>query len=76
MCLAVPMRLIEKKENIGRVEISGIEREVGLELVPEAKVGDYLLIHAGFAIGIIEEEEAQETLKIIREYLAFEGKDV
>jgi hydrogenase expression/formation protein HypC len=70
MCLAVPMKLIKRDENNGVVEVSGIEREVSLALVPEAEPGNHLLIHAGFAIAIIDEEEAEETLKLIREYLA------
>jgi hydrogenase expression/formation protein HypC len=69
MCLAVPMKLIKKDDNLGLVEVSGIEREVSLALVPDAQTGDHLLIHAGFAIAIIDEEEAEETLKLIREYL-------
>lgn len=70
MCLAVPMKLMTIEDSTGIVEVSGIEREVSLTLVPEAKVGDHLLIHAGFAIAVIDEEEAQETLKLIREYLS------
>jgi len=71
MCLAVPMKLKKKTGELGLVEVSGIEREVSLTLVPEAKVGEHLLIHAGFAIAVIDDEEAEETLKTIREYLAF-----
>jgi hydrogenase expression/formation protein HypC len=72
MCLAVPMKLKKIEQDIGFVEVSGIEREVSLTLVPEAKVGDFLLIHAGFAIAIIDEKEAIETLDTIKEYLSYE----
>lgn len=75
MCLAVPMKLLKARGDVGIVEISGIEREVCLSLVPDAKIGDYLLIHAGFAIGIIDEKEAEETLETIREYLSYGEKD-
>jgi hydrogenase expression/formation protein HypC len=75
MCLAVPMKLIKKDDNLGLVEMSGIEREVSLALVPDAEVGNHLLIHAGFAIAVIDEEEAEETLKLIREYLVFGESD-
>lgn len=76
MCLAVPMKLVRIENNIGFVEISGIQREISLDLVPECKIGDYLLVHAGFAITIIDEEEANETLNTIREYLSFgEGNE-
>ncbi len=70
MCLAVPMKLMTINDSTGVVEVSGIEREVSLALVPDAKIGDHVLIHAGFAIAVIDEEEAQETLKLIREYLS------
>jgi len=60
------------EQDVGFVEVSGIEREVSLTLVPEAKVGDFLLIHAGFAIAVIDEKEAIETLDTIKEYLSYE----
>ncbi len=72
MCLAVPMKLKKIEQDVGFVEVSGIEREVSLTLVPEAKVGDFLLIHAGFAIAVIDEKEAIETLDTIKEYLSYE----
>lgn len=75
MCLAVPMKLTKKTDNIGFVELNGIEREVSLTLVPEAEIGNHLLIHAGFAIAVIDKQEAEETLKVIREYLSFGEKN-
>ena len=67
MCLAIPalIKLIEDKE--ADVEIGGITRRISLWLTPEAKVGDYVLIHTGYAINIVDEEEAEETLKLLRE---------
>ena len=69
MCLAVPMKLIEKEGNSGIAEISGIKTEVRLDLLPDAQMGDYLIIHAGFAIQRLDEKEAEETLSLFREML-------
>ena len=70
MCLAVPLELIEISSDgrAGIVSTGGSKMEVGLDLVPEAKPGDYLLIHAGIAIQVLEKEEAEETLRIFRQY--------
>ena len=67
MCLAVPAQLISINESIGTIELTGATRECSLLLVPEAKVGDWLLVHAGFAVQIVDEEEAQATLEAFRE---------
>ncbi|MFW5941503.1 MAG: HypC/HybG/HupF family hydrogenase formation chaperone [bacterium] len=71
MCLGVPGRIIEKYENegllMGRVDFGGAVREVCLAYTPEAAVGEYALIHAGFAISLIEEQEARETLELLEE---------
>jgi len=67
MCWAVPARIIEIEGDVGKAEISGTVREVGLQLIAEAKVGDYVLIHAGFAIQKVDEEGARETLKLLEE---------
>jgi hydrogenase expression/formation protein HypC len=68
MCLAIPMQLIERDEVEGIVELDGVRRTVSLMLLPEAEVGDHLLIHAGFAISAVNAEEAAETLAILRQY--------
>ncbi len=67
MCLAVPAQLISINESIGTIELTGATRDCSLLLVPEAKVGDWLLVHAGFAVQIVDEEEAQATLEAFRE---------
>ena len=67
MCLAVPAQLISINESIGIIELTGATRECSLLLVPEAKVGDWLLVHAGFAVQIVDEEEPQATLEAFRE---------
>ncbi len=67
MCLAIPMELVERSELEGDVEIDGVRRKVSLMLLPEAEIGDYLLIHAGYAIGKLNAEEARETLALLEE---------
>lgn len=66
MCLAIPMQLMERKEWEGVVELDGVRRTVSLMLFQEAELGDHLLIHAGYAIGRVDEEEARLTLELIR----------
>ena len=67
MCLAIPalIKRIEDKE--AEVEIGGITRRISLWLTPEAKVGDYVLLHTGYAINILDQEEAEETLRLLQE---------
>ena len=59
MCLAFPAKILEVKDSLATVERSGVKREASLMLLPEAKVGDYVLIHAGFAMQFIDERELQ-----------------
>lgn len=69
MCLAVPGKIIKKKEfDLADVEIGGVVRPASLELVPEAKEGQYVLIHAGYAIQTVDEEEAKETYRLLEEF--------
>lgn len=71
MCLAVPGKIVEIKESDGlqmaKVDFGGIFRETCLDYVPEAKVGDYCVIHVGFAISLLSEQEAMETLDLLRQ---------
>ena len=67
MCLAVPVQVISVDVNEAEVEIGGVKRKVSIMLTPEAKVGDYVLLHTGYAISVIDEAEAQETLKLLTE---------
>jgi len=68
MCLAVPMKIIEIQGNIAKVEINGIQRETRLNIIePKPKVGDYVIIHAGFVINVIDEIEAKITLEYFKE---------
>ena len=67
MCLAVPMRLVRKEGDLGVAEVGGVQREIGLQLVDEVAVGDFVIVHAGFAIQKLDEEAAQETLALFEE---------
>ncbi len=75
MCLAIPalIKSIEDKE--AEVEIGGITRRISLWLTPEAKVGDYVLIHTGYAINILDQEEAGETLSLLEEIAELAGEE-
>ena len=65
MCLAVPAKVVEIKDQLASVELNGVRRAASLMLLPEAAVGDYVLVHAGFAMQIVDEEEvrAMEALR-------------
>lgn len=67
MCLAIPALVKSIDNHEGEVEVGGVKRRVSLWLTPEAKVGDYVLLHTGCAISIIDEEEAKETLRLLEE---------
>lgn len=67
MCLAIPALIKSIKDKEAEVEIGGITRRISLWLTPEAKVGDYALVHTGYAINILDQEEAEETLRLFEE---------
>ena len=67
MCLAIPALIKSIEDREAEAEIGGVSRRVSLVLTPEAKVGDYVLLHTGYAISVISQEEADETLKLLRE---------
>ena len=72
MCLGVPGKVISLEENplgmtMGRVSFSGITKDCCMAYVPEVEVGDYVVVHVGFAISIIDEAEAERTLAFLRE---------
>jgi hydrogenase expression/formation protein HypC len=83
MCLAVPGKIVEINEvsglHMAKVDFGGIFREACLDYVPEAKIGDYCVIHVGFAISLLSEVEAQETLELLKQISNIEdeiGPDV
>jgi len=67
MCLAIPGKVIEINESKAAIEVGNVKREVFIQLVPDVKLGDYVLVHAGCAIQIVDEEEALKTLDILKE---------
>jgi hydrogenase expression/formation protein HypC len=71
MCLAIPALITSIEGTAARAEIGGVERTVSLALTPEAQVGDYVLMHTGYAIGVLDAEEAQETLRLFEELAEF-----
>ncbi|MEX2143272.1 MAG: HypC/HybG/HupF family hydrogenase formation chaperone [Anaerolineales bacterium] len=78
MCLGVPGKLVELYKRgdllMGKVDFGGISREACLEYVPEAKVGEYVVVHVGFAISLLSEEEAAATLAVLREVSDIEAE--
>jgi len=79
MCLGIPGKITEIYEKdalrMGRLDFGGVTKEVCLAYVPEAQVGDYALIHVGFAISLMDEDEAIETFKLIKEVAEF-GEEI
>jgi len=69
MCLAVPLKLIKINDDIGTIESGGIRRKVNLSLVKNPKLGDFVVMHAGFAITIMDQEEGEKTLALISGWL-------
>jgi hydrogenase expression/formation protein HypC len=67
MCLAVPAKVISSDEMLALVDIDGIQRSVSVMLLPDAKQGDFVLVHAGFAIQLIDEKEAEITMGLLKE---------
>jgi hydrogenase expression/formation protein HypC len=76
MCLAIPALIKSMDGAMAVAEVGGVERNVSVMLTPEANVGDYVLIHTGFAISVIDEEEAQETLRLLAELAQFYPDDL
>ena len=68
MCLAIPALItVKKSDNLATAEILGVTREVALDLTPQANVGDYVLVHAGFAIEVVDADYAKETIELVKQ---------
>jgi hydrogenase expression/formation protein HypC len=76
MCLAIPAKIVEIVDNMALIDMEGTQREVSLLLLENATIGDFVIVHAGFAIHKIDEEEAMESLKILREMASLAWSDV
>jgi hydrogenase expression/formation protein HypC len=66
MCLSVPGKVVEIQNNMAKVEVGGVLRDVSMDVCPDVAVGEYVLIHTGFAIQKLDEKEALETLDLLR----------
>lgn len=67
MCLAIPAKIVNIEDNMGTVDMAGVQKKVSLILLEDAQEGDYIIVHAGFGIHKIDEEVAMESLRILRE---------
>ncbi len=67
MCLAIPALIKHIEDKEADIEIGGITRRISLWLTPEAKVGDYVLVHTGYAINVLDQGQAEETLSLLRQ---------
>ncbi len=78
MCLAIPGKVVSVAENnglrVGRVQFGGIVRQASLDFVPEAQVGDYVMVHVGFAISRVDAQEAERTYQLLEEMGALEAE--
>ena len=75
MCLAIPSKITRIQDNMATIDVDGVQREASLLLLENATVGDYVIVHAGFAIQKLDEAAALETLKLLREAAAaYEAK--
>jgi hydrogenase expression/formation protein HypC len=68
MCLAIPMVLVERSEYDGVAEVDGVRRQISVMFLPDVEVGEYVLVHAGYAIAQVDADEAAKTLELLREY--------
>ena len=67
MCLAIPSKITKIENNMATIDVQGVQREASLLLLEDARVGDYVIVHAGFAISKLDQAAAQETLDLLRE---------
>jgi hydrogenase expression/formation protein HypC len=67
MCLAIPSKIIDINDQMGIIDVAGVKREASLLLLEEPRVGDWVIVHAGFAIQKLDEAAAQESLRYLRE---------
>ena len=77
MCLAIPAKITEMKDNrLATVDILGFTRDISIDLTPQANVGDFVLVHAGFAIEVVDPDYAQETIDLIKQFPELAGDDI
>lgn len=71
MCLAIPSKIVEIDNSMGTIDVDGVRRSCSLLLVEDARIGDWVIVHAGFALHKIDEAAAEASLKILKEAAAF-----
>ena len=77
MCLAIPMKISQLDDNrLATVDVLGVTRQISVDLTPQAQVGDYVLVHAGFAIEVVDEQYAQDTIDLIKQFPELAGEDL
>ncbi|MBC5584441.1 HypC/HybG/HupF family hydrogenase formation chaperone [Eggerthella guodeyinii] len=77
MCLAIPAKVTEMKDNhLATVDILGVTRDISIDLTPQANVGDFVLVHAGFSIEVVDPDYAQETIDLIKQFPELAGDDI
>ena len=77
MCLAIPALIVSIDDNrLATIDIMGVTRTASIDLTPQAKVGDYVLVHAGFAIEVVDAQYAQETIDLIKEFPDLVGDEL
>ncbi len=74
MCLAVPSRIIEINDSVATVDVDGVTREASILLLDDVKIGDFVIVHAGFAISKVDEEAARQTIADMRTMLAADDR--
>lgn len=74
MCLAIPSKIVKIENGMATIDVDGVQRKTSLLLVEDAGVGDYVIVHAGFALHKIDEADARESLRILKEAAAFAEK--
>jgi hydrogenase expression/formation protein HypC len=75
VCLAIPSKIIDIKNNIATIDVDGVQREASLMLLEDAKVGEYVIVHAGFAINRLDEAYAKESIELLRKALLSEDDE-
>lgn len=76
MCLAIPGQVVDVRDGAATIDMMGVRRDISLSLTPSARIGDWVLVHAGFAIEVIDAEQAEETIQIVRELDELASEDL
>lgn len=77
MCLAIPARVARlEADSLAEVDVLGVTRQISVDLTPQVQPGDYVLVHAGFAIEVVDEQFAQETIDLIKQFPELAGEDL